>query len=139
MTYCTQQNLIDRFGERELIQLTDRESSGVIDDAILAQAIADADAEINAYLSAYPLPLAVVPANLTRLACDIARYHLFDDQVIDAVRERYKSAIHYLEQIARGTITLGPDASGTVPTSSGDVIDFSSAATVFSRDALSNF
>ena len=44
MSYCTRQNLIDRFGEPELIQLTDLDNLGVIDDTVLNQAISDADA-----------------------------------------------------------------------------------------------
>jgi len=112
MSYCTVQHLIDRFSEAELIQLTDRDNTGSIDYAVLDQAIADADADINAYLTAYPLPLAVVPANLTRLACDIARYYLHDDQAIEPVTTRYDTAIKYLMAVAKGQITLGPDVLG---------------------------
>lgn len=133
MTYCTSQNLIDRFGESELIQLTDRDNLGVIDAGVLAQAIADADAEINGYLAAYPLPLAIVPANLTRIACDIARYHLYDDQLVEPVAARYTSAIKYLEKIAAGKIQLGPDSTGTVDVKTGDDVTFQSADSVFGR------
>ena len=136
MSYCTPKNLIDRFGEAELVQLTDRDRLGVIDETVLAQAVSDADAEINAYLAAYPLPLAIVPANLTRIAADIARYHLYDDQMIDSVQERYKAAIRYLEQVASGKISLGPDAAGVKPDAAGDDVAFTSDAPVFGRDAF---
>ena len=134
MSYCTQQNLIDRFGELELIQLTDRVGAGVINTTVLNQAISDADAEINAYLIAYPLPLTVVPAHLVRLASDIARYHLYGNQMLDAVSERYKSALRYLEQVAKGVISIGPDSTGMTPTAiDGIGIEFSSSASVFAR------
>lgn len=109
MAYCTQQNLIDRFGELELIQLSDRTGHGVIDATVVGQAIADADAEINAYLLAYSLPLSVVPAHLTSIACDIVRYRLLVAQEVEPITERYKIAIRYLEQVATGKIRLMPD------------------------------
>jgi phage gp36-like protein len=137
-SYATVQQLINRFGEAELIQLTDRptradpENAGTIDADVIEQAIADADAEINSYLTAYTLPLAVVPANLVRIACDITRYYLYDDQMIDIVEARYKNAIRYLEQVAAGKIALGADTAGTTPPADS-VIEFQSDPPVFGR------
>lgn len=135
MPYCTRQNLIDRFGEQELIQLTDRDNLGVISDAVLNQAISDADAEINGYLTAYTLPLATVPANLVRIACDVTRYYLYDDAVTEQVKTRYDSAIKYLVQVARGLISLGPDTAGTVAATTNNSAEFASSPSVFGRDS----
>ncbi|RRD90117.1 DUF1320 domain-containing protein [Conchiformibius steedae] len=44
--------MIDRFGEGELIKLTDRTHRRAIDDAVLDKAMADAVAEAGSYLSA---------------------------------------------------------------------------------------
>ena len=44
----TRQDLIDRFGEDELVLLTDREGRGVINDEVLNRAIEDAEAETAA-------------------------------------------------------------------------------------------
>lgn len=134
MSYCTRQNLIDRFGEPELIQLTDRDNLGVIDDTVLNQAISDADAEINGYLTAYTLPLANVPANLVRIAGDIARYYLYADQCVEQVETRYNNAIKYLQLIGKGQISLGPDVSGTVTAAVNNAIEFESSVPVFGRD-----
>lgn len=118
MSYCTQADLIDRFGDTEITQLSDRSGLGALDSAIVAQAIADADAEIDGYLSGrYALPMASVPLVMTRLACDIARYWLFGQDVTDLVKARYDQAISYLGKVASGTITLGPDATGNEPAS----------------------
>ncbi len=133
MAYCTKAQLIDRFGETELRQRTDRAGTGAINDAVLAQAIADADAEINGYLTAYPLPLAIVPANFARIACDITRYYLYDDAVIAAVKDRYDSAIKYLAQIAGGKISIAPDTSGAVVATARAEVEFQSSAPVFVR------
>jgi phage gp36-like protein len=111
MAYCTQQNLVDRFGEPELIQLTDRTNAGVVDTTVLGQAIADADAEIDSYLRArYPLPLLSVPAGLTRVACDIARYEMYDVAAPELVEKRFEQAIQFLKDIATGRAVL-PDSA----------------------------
>lgn len=129
MPYCTQSDLVTRFGQAELVQLTDTTGSGQIDAAVVSQAIADAEAEIDAYLTArYSLPLASVPANLERLACDIARYRLYADRPTDLVDIRYRDAIRYLEQVGRGVIAL---ASTPAPDTGGAVM--SSDTPVFSR------
>lgn len=110
--YATQQQMIDRFGEDELIQLTDRANAGVIDPQVLDQALADADATINDYLAGrYNLPLAVVPSSLSRLACDLARYFLYDDHPSEAVRQRYEDAVKFFDAVAKGAIKLGVDAA----------------------------
>jgi phage gp36-like protein len=132
--YCTKQKLIERFGEHELIQLTDHDmTAGAIVDAVLNRAIDDATAEINGYLTAYTLPLATVPANFELIACNIVRYHLYKDAATDLVKERYKQAIKYLESVSSGGINLAPDTSGTVVQTEGDYVTFSSSPSVFSR------
>lgn len=113
MPYCTQADLIERFGEAEITQLSDRAGLGTLDSAVVDGAIDDADAEIDGYLSGrYALPLASVPAVMVRLACDISRYYLFGHDVTDLVRERYEQAIGYLVKIATGVIGLGPEDPG---------------------------
>ena len=110
MSYCTKQDLIARGWELELIQLTDRNDTNDIDDVILQQAIEDATNDINSYLQGhYSLPLVTIPAVLTRLACDLTRYYLFDTSVTEQVDKRYKAVIRYLERVAKGTIVLPID------------------------------
>lgn len=122
MPYALQQDLIDRFGEAELIQLTDRADppAGAIDAAVSGKALADADDAINGYLaSRYTVPLASPPLILTRLACDIARYYLYEDRVTEAVRKRYEDAVAYLKDAASGKVALGVDALGEAPADPG--------------------
>jgi phage gp36-like protein len=132
MSYCTAQDLTDRFGEQELIQLTDRTNTSTIDTAVLNQAISDATAEINGYLLAY-LPLATLPANLVRLACDIARYYLYDDLVSVQVEKRYSQAIDYLKLVAAGKIPLASDALGSAAPAATETVDFTAVAGQFSN------
>ncbi|MDP3876013.1 MAG: DUF1320 domain-containing protein [Methylobacter sp.] len=137
MPYCTKQNLIDRFGEAELIQRTDRAGTDAIDDEVLNEAISDADAEIDGYLTAYPLPLTTVPANLERMACDMARYYLFGDGMIEQVKVRYDNAIKYLNLVAKGVVLLAPSTDGVLVDPASDNVQFGSSPSVFGRSSCS--
>lgn len=120
MTYATQQDLVDRFGYDEIVQLTDRTGGNVIDGTVVALALADADAEIDAHLAArYSLPLASVPAIIVRIASDIARYRLWDDRAPEEVRARYTDTVRVLEKLARGDIELGLPAASAPPLPAG--------------------
>lgn len=139
MTYATQQNMIDRYGEQELIELTDRASATAIDATVLGQALADADAEINAYLvSRYSLPLASVPPVLTRFAADIARYMLYDTRAPEQVKDRYDAAIKFFKLIAEGKASLGLDPV-SLPVADVGGVQVSAPDRVFSSDALSGY
>jgi len=106
MAYCTEQDLIDRFGSDELLDATDRDRDGVVDPTVLAQAIADADADIDRHLRArYVVPVEGA-GELTRLACDLTRYYFWGIAAPEHVAERYKAALATLKDYAKGTITL---------------------------------
>lgn len=139
MGYATKQNLIDRFGQEELIQLTDRGNTGAIDDTVLNQALADADAEIEGYLvGRYALPLVSVPPVLTRIACDVARYHLYDDHATEQVRVRYEDVRKLLEGIASGKVQLGlPASAGAAPVAGAPEV--SAPEREFTKDTLRDF
>lgn len=106
--------MIDRFGEAELAQRTDRVNGAVIDDAVLNLKMADAADEIDSYLTQYILPLPSVPSGLVSRACDIARYNLYqnlDLEETSMVRSRYNTAIAWLKGVAKGDIQLGLDGN----------------------------
>jgi phage gp36-like protein len=120
MPYATQADLEARFGVDELTQLTDRVGAGVPDAGIIARALSDADAEIDGYLaSRYALPLATVPPVLARIACDIARYRMWEDRASEEVRIRYEDARRALESIAKGVMSLGLPETNAAPALAG--------------------
>lgn len=120
MTYATLQTMLERFGDEELIQRTDRHGSGQLDVQVMARALADADAEVNSYLAVrYALPLAGVPTALARVAADIARYRLYDDGVPETVRKRYEDAVALLKRMASGDVKLVLDGDGQGGTGTG--------------------
>lgn len=140
MTYATQQDLIDRYGQTELAQLTDPTAGATINTTTVARALADADAEINSYVGVrYTLPLPSTPVVILRVACDIARYNLWDNAAPDAVATRYKNAIALLKLLATGDTTL-PDLPTTVQPAAGSVtVKASSRDRLFSDTLLDSF
>ncbi|MFC3179457.1 gp436 family protein [Cypionkella sinensis] len=120
MTYATQQQMATRFGEAQLVLLTDRASvaTGVIDAAVMARALSDADAVIDGYLGArYTLPLAEIPPLITDLAQVIAYWKLHISEPDAKTRTDYEQAVKMLKDIANGTIRI--PAAGIEPATSG--------------------
>lgn len=141
MGYAVKQDMIDRFGETELVQLTNKDNNAAtsIDDPALDQALADANAEIDGYLAGrYTLPLVHVPLTLKRNACDIARYHLYDDRVTDQVQKRYDDALAFMRAVGKGSIGLGPDAAQQPAAAAGGP-KTSESEREFTRDSLSDY
>lgn len=120
MSYASLQGLIDRYGERLLLQVTDRADPpvGAIDADVVNRALDDADAVIDGYLAGrYVLPLATVPAVLVPIAQAIAIYKLYVFQPEQKIVEEYKDAIADLVRISNGVITL--QVAGVAPASAG--------------------
>ncbi|HYH17505.1 MAG TPA: DUF1320 domain-containing protein [Azospirillum sp.] len=109
MSYATLQDLIDRFGADELVQLTDRAAvpTEAIDEVVVGRALDDARRLIDGYVGGrYRLPLAPVPDLVRRIACDLARYFLHSNKPTELVKDSYKEAVRLLEKVAAGTVTL---------------------------------
>jgi phage gp36-like protein len=138
MLYCSKQGLIDRFSEDELIQLTDRDSSGVINDEVLNRAIEDASTEMDAYLSRFNFTADNLPKSLKPLACNIARYYLYDEEPTEHITTRYNNAIKFLKSVNEGKITIGTTSNDTAVVSN-DLPEITSAGSVFSRKKSSGF
>lgn len=119
MPYATSDQLIERFGERMLVDLSDRADppAGAIDAGVVARALADTDAVIDGYLAGrYALPLSETPPQLVDLALGIAIYKLHRYAPDDKIKADYDGAMKSLAQIAAGTIRL--PAAGVEPAGS---------------------
>lgn len=124
MMYATAQDLVDRFGEREMIELTDPDLQAVQAERA-ARAIDDAQAYVDSFVGrVYSLPLTgcvqptptggdpfatavVPPPQLVRITADVARYYLYKDFAPEnEVYLRYKAATTELQAIGDGKAVL---------------------------------
>ncbi len=91
-------DLLVRFGERELAERTDRENASEIDFDVVQRAIDDAVAEAESYVRAAGIMRLSQPSPaLKGYVCDIARWRIYDDAASEIVEQRYKLAIEWLK------------------------------------------
>ncbi|MHB8808963.1 MAG: gp436 family protein [Desulfobulbaceae bacterium] len=111
MTYATKADILEQLPEADLIALTDDTGTGEADQSVVDRSLADADAQVDAYVQArYQVPLSPVPPAIRRIAVDLAVYDLFSRRSIDCPdlrKDRHKAAVGFLEQVVDGRITLG--------------------------------
>ncbi len=144
MIYATAQDMINRYPNRDLVQLTNEDpTQTTINETPLSQATCDASAEIDTYLEGrFALPLSDPPAVLNRLACDIAMYRLQAlrplHDLADA-RRRYDDAIAMLTRVAAGELTLGLAPDNAEPPVAGAAEDTVGPRRIFSRKRLRGY
>lgn len=139
--YISQDELASALSQDELVQLTDDAGTGQADTAVVDQVIAEAEAEVDAYLAArYTLPLTTVPAVVKRIAVDLAVWALYTRRKLtdEAVNARHKQAQRLLEAMARGTVSLGLPAA-TAPAESGPTGTKTADDRVFTAETLRGF
>ena len=150
MSYATIQNLLDRGYTQELIELTDTANvpPTTIDDTKVQDALDDATAEINSYITASNVttPLNPVPRIIVLRCIEIARYKLWRDRATEKVQADYNDAVTWLQALAAGEISLGDNAAPTeqiaqdtpkVIQGAGD--NAASANRTFTRDTMKGF
>ena len=119
MTYATQDDLLDRYGDAMLIDLTDRAevATGQIDIETVEKALSAATAEIDGYLAGrYALPVTVQSPILNDLACVLAIWRLHIHTPPEKIKADYEAAQKRLREIASGVFRLplaGIEPAGT--------------------------
>lgn len=144
MSYATAQDVINRYPNRDLVQLTNEDPTATtVNTTPITQALADASAEIDSYIEArFTLPLADPPAVLNRLATDIAMYRMQTLRPLhdlDDARKRYEDAVAILTKVAAGELTLGLASDGKEPPIAAAVESVEGPKRVFNRDKLKGY
>lgn len=109
MSYASYSILVGQFGEAEIIRSSDRDQDGAADAGVIAQALTDADGEIDSYIGVvYKLPLNPVPGVVVTYAGVIALYRmsLQTGVLTEEKRQRYEDAIRWLRDVAKGSAVL---------------------------------
>lgn len=143
MAYCTLTDIKKLIPETLIIQLTDDENIGTVNQSRVDEAIAQADAEIDSYCGGrYAVPFTTVPDIAKKISVDIAIYNLYSRRVEslpETRADRYKNAIRQLEGIAKGLVSIGEQPEPPAPDTGGTQINVTSNDRVFTRETLGNF
>lgn len=143
MSYCTLDDIRKMLPEELIVQLTDDEAAGSLNQARVEEAISQADSEIDSYCGGrYAVPFSAVPDIVKKLSADIAIYNLYSRLVRDMpeVRaDRYRSAVRQLEAIACGKLSLGVDPAPGASSEGRAETNTETDKKVFTRDSLKGF
>jgi phage gp36-like protein len=147
MAYIELQDLLDELGEDSLMQLTDNDRTGEINEPRVAKAIEYAQGVVDAYLrSRYSLPVPATPM-VKKLCADLAIMHLytgrasFDDGVYKVRKNASDDAIKLLTAINQGKAALDVPAIEETKESpaTGDRILTNANKSKFTDTKLSGF
>jgi phage gp36-like protein len=104
MSYATVQDVLDRYDNDLVAQLTGDPKGDSVDETVLQVHLDDASSEIDDFLATrFLLPLAPVPPSLVSIAVDIALYRLQGLRPRGDVKDsekRYEAALRRLEAVA---------------------------------------
>ena len=142
MTYATVANMIERFGELEMIRLSmpDDRTAETVNGAKIEVGLADAGALIDDYLrKRYQVPVATPPESLVRATCVLARYDLAQGEhtePTEQMRLARKEVIGWLEALASGAVQIDAPASGSAVAGNAGGARASDRGRTFSDDSL---
>jgi phage gp36-like protein len=128
MAYATQDDLVPlRLTQKDLIELTDDDDSGLVNAAIVTAALEEASGRVESYCrQRYVTPLQ--PSDdVKALTLDITVYLLFsrrrESRIGDTVQQRFDQAIAFLKDISNGKASLDQPLSAVQPQSgSGEAV-----------------
>lgn len=143
MTYASYDDLVTRFGEVTLAQLTCKGGAlgKVPDKAVIEAALIDATETIDGYAAArYRTPLSPVPAPVRRWCADMAFYYLHTaTKVPEDVRKAFEDALAGLKDMARGVIIFQAEGVPTVNADASGGVRLAAPARLFTPDSLKGF
>ena len=102
--YCTQAQLLGEIQLADLITLTDdAPATGIINQNVLNQVIANASGDIDQYLGAvYDVPFTVTPVSVSQMAVTLTCYRLFRRrEVPDEKNKFYEDKCRVIKQLAK--------------------------------------
>lgn len=141
MPYCTQSDLLKLIPEKELAQLT-AETGDTPDAAVVAEAIAKADGEINGFMGRrYQTPLSPVPDLVRSLSVDMAIYHLHSRRSLapEVRRQKYEDAVKFLKAVSLGQAVVDGAAGVEAPAVQQEVTEINSQTRVFDREKMGDW
>lgn len=127
MAYATINDMVERFGQIEMIRLSTRDTAlmEAIDGARVAELLEDATSVINSHLRRrYAVPLSPVPREIRRACCILARYDLAqggEQTPTEAMETERSQVMKWLRELGEGDARL--DVASAVTDTSARVQD----------------
>ena len=143
MPYSTLGDMQKKIANEHIIELTDDDDTGSVDQAKVDAAIEEADEMIDSHVGRVKtVPLSPVPGIIKNLSVTMAIWYLHERRGISSeVREKgFNSALKTLQMIADGKVTLGDDEA-VLPestTEGGPQSSTTDEDRVFTKDTLTN-
>jgi phage gp36-like protein len=130
--------------EQALLQLTDDEGLGQVNDGRITTALVKASSIADMLCGVkYSVPFAApVPAIIEDLVDDIAEYELYSRKVSEfppAVKERRDNALRLLTDVSKGLASLGIDPAPAASSADSPETNKTVSDRVFTRDKLNGF
>lgn len=141
MAYLTVQDMIDRYGEGFLAEVTARDTiPGVIDMTALQVAVDDAVSVAESYVAGL-YNADNPPRALTMHTAAIAWYRLLGARAaaFDGAKEGYEAAISFLREVRKGEASLGDETPEDTGRGNPQLPQISAPEGTFSRDSLKGF
>lgn len=144
MPYSTVADIKNLITEASVVQLTDDEQLGAVNQARVDAAISSADELIDGFLrSRYTLPLASAPPLLRDLSVDIAVYRLYDRRfsasMPESIKAKYDNALKLLGMIQKGQVQLGADDPAESDGGGSYASNKTSDSRAFTKDVLDQY
>lgn len=147
--YLTESYLLTVFPEQDLIDLTDSEGVGEINQAVLASAIAAAEGEFHGYVGRrYQTPLSIdddaeMAETVRGVLVSLLTYKLWQPprkpQVPQSVRDAYRDAVDWLKGVAKGEISLGAASGPAASSGAPNQVDSDGEEPRMTHDSLTGF
>ncbi len=141
--YYTQADYTARWGDQELVRVTDEDGTGQPDPFTFEQAAADASATVDSYLAGrYPLPLAEpFPRILKAMAGALVRELLHTQFPTETVTREADRARAQLRDLSTGKakLLLETGEEAPLPQNASSGIAWSAPPRVFTADVLDKF
>ena len=142
MAYCTLADITKRIPETTLVNLTDDQDLGVIDEAVVSGIIADADELIDGFLRGrYELPLADIPGLVKSLSVDLVAYSIYgrraEFEIPKAVSDKHAATLKILQSIQKGEVRLGvAGVEAPAPAVPANSVQVVTSDRIFTRDSM---
>ena len=145
MSYSVLDDINKAITAATVIELTDDEGTGLVNEARVNEAIARADSHIDSYIGTrYTVPVVSVPVPeiLNTFSVDMAVYDLFSRklEVPKVFDDKYNHAIKHLKDISSGVASIGgaEEPAPATPDNAAET-NLTDETQIFTRDSQRGF